>query len=98
MPTDGEVWVADLGDETRRRVLVLSDARLHQIAQRAIVAPMSTEAPNGAPWFVDTGHDEHVNVHLIRSIPVARLLERARVIDHRAMIEIRSVLTHLLDL
>jgi len=29
---------------------------------------------------------------------VARLLERARVIDHRAMIEIRSVLTHLLDL
>ncbi|MDA0203050.1 MAG: type II toxin-antitoxin system PemK/MazF family toxin [Actinomycetota bacterium] len=98
MPTDGEVWIADLGEEIRRRVLVLSDARLHQIANRAVVAPMSTKVPDSAPWFVDAGDDEYANVHLIRSIPVARLLERARVIDHRAMVEIRSVLTHLLDL
>ncbi len=79
-------------------MLVLSDARLHQIANRAVVAPMSTKVPDSAPWFVDAGDDEYANVHLIRSIPVARLLERARVIDHRAMVEIRSVLTHLLDL
>jgi len=98
MPTDGEVWIADLGEEIRRRVLVLSDARLHQIANRAVVAPMSTKVPDSAPWFVDAGDDEYANVHLIRSVPVARLLERARVIDHRAMVEIRSVLTHLLDL
>lgn len=98
MPTDGEVWIADLGEEIRRRVLVLSDARLHQIANRAVVAPMSTKVPDSAPWFVDAGDDEYANVHLIRSLPVARLLERARVIDHRAMVEIRSVLTHLLDL
>lgn len=98
MPTDGEVWIADLGEEIRRRVLVLSDARLHQIANRAVVAPMSTKVPDSAPWFVDAGDDEYANVHLIRSIPVARLLERARVIDHRAMVEIRTVLTHLLDL
>jgi len=98
MPTDGEVWIADLGEEIRRRVLVLSDARLHQIANRAVVAPMSTKVPDSAPWFVDAGDDEYANVHLIRSIPVARLLERARVIDHRAMVEIRSVITHLLDL
>ena len=98
MPTDGEVWIADLGDEIRRRVLVLSDARLHQLANRAVVAPMSTEVPDAAPWFVDAGDDEYANVHLIRSIPVARLLERARAVDHRAMVEIRSVLTHLFDL
>ena len=98
MPTDGEVWIADLGEEIRRRVLVLSDARLHQIANRAVVAPMSTKVPDSAPWFVDAGDDEYANVHLIRSVPVARLLERARVIDHRAMVEIRSVITHLLDL
>ncbi|MFV0307703.1 MAG: type II toxin-antitoxin system PemK/MazF family toxin [Desertimonas sp.] len=76
-PSTGEVWLADLGAETRRAVYVVSDDRFHRFAERALVAPVvdSGSPERTPPWWVD--HDGSVvAVERLTSIPVDRLLER----------------------
>jgi mRNA-degrading endonuclease toxin of MazEF toxin-antitoxin module len=73
----GEIWLADLGAETRRAVYVMSDERFHRLAERAVVAPLLKEGQPGRnpPWWIP--HEGSVvAVERLASIPVERLLER----------------------
>ena len=76
-PTTGDIWLADLGAETRRTVYVVSDNRFHRLAERAVVAPVLASPGSGhnPPWWI--AHDKSVvAVERLTSIPVERLLER----------------------
>lgn len=76
-PTTGDIWLADLGAETRRSVYVVSDHRFHRLAERAVVAPVlpSRSAGRNPPWWI--AHENLVvAVERLTSIPVERLLER----------------------
>jgi mRNA-degrading endonuclease toxin of MazEF toxin-antitoxin module len=76
-PTTGEMWLADLGAETRRTIYVVSDNRFHRLAERAIVAPVlpSHASESSPPWWI--AHDDSVvALERLTSIPVERLLER----------------------
>ena len=76
-PTTGDIWLADLGAETRRSVYVVSDNRFHRLAERAVVAPVLASPSSGRnpPWWI--AHDKSVvAVERLTSIPVERLLER----------------------
>ena len=76
-PTTGEIWLADLGAETRRSVYVVSDDRFHRLAARALVAPVLVSPGTGhhPPWWI--AHEQSVvAVERLTSIPVERLLER----------------------
>jgi mRNA-degrading endonuclease toxin of MazEF toxin-antitoxin module len=76
----GEIWLAGRGDETRRRVLVISDDRFHRLGERAIVAPVLDEAPAvPRPWHIQLGETTVagvVAVNLLVSLPIDRLLDR----------------------
>lgn len=74
----GDVHLADVGVETRRRVVVVvSNARFHRVTGRAVVAPVVPTDPLDLddPFFVVTG-SEAVHVASVRSTPIERLLER----------------------
>lgn len=74
-PTTGDVWLADVGAETRRSVYVVSDERFHRLAGRAIVAPvLPSRGERNPPWWV--AHDDSVvALERLSSIPADRLLE-----------------------
>lgn len=75
--TTGDVWLADVGAETRRPVYVVSDDRFHRLAERAIVAPVLTLGvpERNPPWWIP--HESSVvALERLGSIPVERLLER----------------------
>jgi mRNA-degrading endonuclease toxin of MazEF toxin-antitoxin module len=76
-PTTGDIWLADLGAETRRSVYVVSDDRFHRLAERVIVAAVlpSPASESSPPWWI-THEDSVVALERLTSIPVERLLER----------------------
>lgn len=74
-PTTGDIWLADLGAETRRPVYVVSDDRFHRLAERAVVAPVlaAHRSERNPPWWI--AHENSVvAVERLTSIPVERLL------------------------
>ena len=73
----GDIRLADLNEERRRRVVVLSNRRFHQIAGRAVVAPEVEGRPDAVPfpWRIEVEGAVY-GVDLLRSIPVDRLLDR----------------------
>ena len=72
----GEIWLVDRGAETRRLVFVISDARFHRLAERAVIAPVLDQAPGSPrPWHVSFG-EQAVAVNQLGTTPVDRLLER----------------------
>jgi mRNA-degrading endonuclease toxin of MazEF toxin-antitoxin module len=71
----GEIWLADRGDETRRPVFVISDARFHRLAERAVVAPvLERMPPSPRPWHIPID-DRAVAVNQLGTTNVDRLLE-----------------------
>lgn len=69
----GDVYLADLNDEVRRPVLVMSNSRFHALAGRAFVAPAAS--PRQFPWRID--HDGVTYaVDLLQTVSADRLLER----------------------
>lgn len=73
----GDIHLADLNEDQRRRVLVISTDRFHRLAGRVLVAP---ELPGPAddvsfPWRV-TVDDSVFAVDLLRSLTIERLLDR----------------------
>lgn len=73
----GDVHLADLRDEKRWVVLVVSNDRFHRVSDRVLVAP-SLEVDDDEvvpPWIIQVGGDAFA-LDLIRSIPASRLLER----------------------
>jgi mRNA-degrading endonuclease toxin of MazEF toxin-antitoxin module len=82
-PTSGDIWLADVGAETRRPVYVVSDERFHRLADRAIVAPMLPAGAGGRtpPWWI-SHHDSVVALERLSSIAVNRLLEKHDAVQH----------------
>ena len=76
-PTTGDIWLADVGAETRRSVYVVSDDRFHRLAERAIVAPVlpSHGVARNPPWWI-ANENAVVALERLSSVPVDRLLER----------------------
>ena len=73
----GDIHLADLNEERRRQVLVLSTRRFHRLSGRAVVAPEIAADPDEVPfpWRIPVGEVVYA-VDLVRSIPVERLLDR----------------------
>ena len=69
----GDIYLSGLGTEVRQQVLVLSSARFHRIAERAIVAPLSGARPY--PWRIEVDDDTYA-IDLLRTVPTEVLLER----------------------
>jgi len=92
----GDIHLADLNEERRRRVLVLSTSRFHRFAGRALVAPEIVGEPDDLPfpWRV-TIDDGTYAIDFLRSIPISRLLERADRAPHAAMQSVRRALLHI---
>lgn len=72
MADAGDIYLADVNDEVRRHVLVISNSRFHELAGRAFVLPMASPRPY--PWRIE--HDSKVYAaDLLQTIPTDRLLE-----------------------
>jgi mRNA-degrading endonuclease toxin of MazEF toxin-antitoxin module len=73
----GEIWLADRGEETPRPVFVLSDARFHRLAERAVIAPVLASTPDHPrPWHVRLPDGRAIAVNLLGTTALDRLLER----------------------
>jgi mRNA-degrading endonuclease toxin of MazEF toxin-antitoxin module len=75
----GDLYIADLGAEQPRRVLVLSNRDFHRRSERAIVAP-ETRAPDTAapfPWIVEGDDGMSFAIDRVRAVSAERLLRPA---------------------
>ena len=92
----GDIYLADLNEEVRRRVLVVSNARFTTSSGRALVIPEivgpTEEVP--FPWRIDV-EDGVFAVDLLRSIPVERPLEQAGRASFAALVKIRRAIVHI---
>jgi mRNA-degrading endonuclease toxin of MazEF toxin-antitoxin module len=79
-PSAGDIYVADTRDQQRRRVLVISDTRLHRTTGRALVAPaIATIEADQSPWR--PGTDERFAVDFLTTLPLERLLAASGRVD-----------------
>jgi mRNA-degrading endonuclease toxin of MazEF toxin-antitoxin module len=95
-PSSGDIWLADIGADTRRSVYVISDDRFHRLAERAIVAPVlpAGEAARTPPWWIS--HDDSVvALERVSSIPVDRLLERHGTVQHATARDVQRAISWL---
>lgn len=73
----GDVHLADLRDEQRWVVLVVSNDRFHRASDRVLVAPgVDIDHDEVVPPWLVRVEDQAFALHLMRSIPSSRLLER----------------------
>lgn len=72
----GDVYDADLNEDRRRRVLVISPARFNRLAGRAVVVPEQHGSPDDVldPWRVVVDDTVYAVDH-VRSVPAERLLK-----------------------
>ncbi len=69
----GDIYLAAVHDEQRRRVLVMSSPRFHALSGRAVIAPAGSAQP--FPWRI--AHDTDVfAIDLLQTIATDRLLDR----------------------
>ncbi len=96
MIRSGDIHLADLNDEVRRRVLIVSDDRFHAMSGRVLVAPEVTVEIDEVlfPWRVRID-DAVFAVDLVRSLPMPRLLERTDRAPVAAMASVRRALLHI---
>ena len=73
VPEAGDIYLADLNDEQRGCVLVVSTARFHDLSGRAIVVPASHQRP--FPWRIEH-RDDTFAIDLLQTISIDRLLEK----------------------
>lgn len=92
----GDICRADLNEEVRRRVLVISTERFHRVSGRALIAPELLGAPDEVPfpWRVPV-EDGVYAVDLTRSLPLDRLLERTDRATANAMTVVRRALLNI---
>jgi len=86
MPSAGEIWLTDRGDERRHLLYVISGLRFHRLAERAIVAPVLDTMPGAPrPWHIaidgraidGPAIDERaIAVNQLGTTSIDRLLER----------------------
>jgi len=72
----GSVWVADLGDEARTSVMVLSQSRFNGVGISVVVAPaVIGELGRTPPTWIDDGEGTLYAVEHLVTTPAERLLE-----------------------
>lgn len=88
----GDVYLADVGGETRRQVLVVSNGRFHRLSERALVCPRMTVVPDERfPWWVDTGLGVYA-LDRLATLPLEVLLRQVGRIEGTELGRVRSVL------
>ncbi len=88
IPSAGDIWLADRGDERRHLLYVISDTRFHRLAERAVVAPVLDVMPAAPrPWHIAMG-TRAIAVNQLGTTPTDRLLER---IDRGDLETLRTV-------
>ena len=93
----GDIHLADLHQERRLAVLVVSNSRFTGMSGRVIVAPALPGSPDPVPfpWRVEA--EGHVfAIDLLRSIPTHRLLERTGRVTPTVAASVQRVLRHIL--
>ena len=92
----GDVFLADLNEELRRRVLVISTDPFHRASGRAIVAPEVLGEPDEVPYPWRVPVDDGVYaIDLVRSMPIDRLLERTDRATAASMAVVRRALLNI---
>ncbi len=93
MTAQGDIHLADLNEERRRRVVVASKSRFNRAADRVVVIPEIFGDPDEVPFPWRISDDDAVfAVDLLRTIPIERLLERTGQVSHEALLQIRHVI------
>ena len=92
----GDVHLADLNEERRRHVLVVSNRRFNRLSGRALVAPEIAGEPDEVPfpWRVDVDGVIFA-VDLMRSLPAARLLEQTGRAPVATMLAVRRAILNI---
>jgi len=92
----GDIHLADLHEEVRRRVLVLSNVRFNTVANRVLVAPEILGPPDPVPfpWRIDVDGATFA-IDLARNLPIGRLLERIDRAPAAAMTNARRALLNI---
>lgn len=96
MTDSGDVHLADLNEERRRHVLVVSNRRFNQVSDRVLVAP-EVPGDNGEvhfPWRVEVDGAVFA-VDLMRSLPADRLLDRTGRAPASAMRGVRQAILNI---
>ena len=92
----GDIYLADLHEERRQRVLVVSNARFNRSADRVLVAPELWGEPDEVPFPWRVLLDDAVfAVDLLRSLPVDRLLDRTDRAPHATMMIVRCAVLNI---
>ena len=96
MISAGDIHFADLNEERRRRVLVISNSRFHRASGRALVAPEIIGEPAEVPFPWRVRVDDGVYaVDLVRSLAIDRLLDRMDRAPADAMALVRRALLNI---
>lgn len=97
MTEAGDIYLAALNEEQRRRVLVVSTRRFNLITGRVLIEPEILGEPDEVPfpWRVN-GPDAVFAVDFLRSIPAERLLERRGAASYETMTRVRRAIVHLI--
>ena len=93
----GDIHLADVNQEQRLHVLVVSSGKFARLSGRAIVAPAIPGEPDEVPfpWRIEA--EGHVfAIDLLRSIPTERLLERVGRITPGVAASVQRVIRHIL--
>ncbi len=92
----GDVHLADLNEEQRRSVLVVSNARFTAASGRVVVVPEIDGPPDDVPdpWRIECGGVVFA-VDFVRALPVERLLGRTGRIDSTTLANARRALRYM---
>jgi mRNA-degrading endonuclease toxin of MazEF toxin-antitoxin module len=93
----GDIHLADVDQERRLHVLVVSSGKFTGLSGRVIVAPAVPGEPDEVPfpWRIDA--EGHVfAIDLLRSIPADRLLERVGRVTPSVAASVQRVTRHIL--
>lgn len=92
MPDAGDIYLADVNDEIRRQVLVISNSRFHDLAERAFVLPSAPPRPY--PWRIQHG-DQTYAVDLLQTLSTDRLLEFVERVPQSVIRQARQAIRHI---
>lgn len=82
----GDVYLADLGEGTRRHVLVLSNAQFHRRSTRVVIAPefRAASLEELLPWRIRVGE-------LVFAIDHVRTVEADLLLDDRGAAPFQAI-------
>ena len=96
MIESGDIHLADLNQERRTPVLVVSTSRFTRLSGRALVAPAIPGEPDEVPfpWRVEA--EGHVfAIDALRSIPAERLVEFTGRVTPTIAASVQRVIRHI---